>query len=154
MPFKLILRLFSLFSRTPSSQRRIQAHGLSLSVTRFYFTLYLCRAYSLDIDNASAPFVNRLGQLQKVELDELHDQLSTVRDQIDAVGGISTVAAIQEALTQAENELDSVLHQFQAGSANMISVRVLIKKNVVRDFLSATDYFMSALVPGIRNGYL
>jgi predicted YcjX-like family ATPase len=89
-----------------------------------------------------------------VELDELHDQLSTVRDQIDAVGGISTVAAIQEALTQAENELDSILHQFQAGSANMISVRVLIKKNVVRDFLSATDYFMSALVPGIRNGYL
>lgn len=58
-----------------------------------------------------------------MELDELHDQLATVRGQLDAAGGIATVAAIQEALTQAENELDSILHQFQAGSANMISVQ-------------------------------
>jgi hypothetical protein len=38
------------------------------------------------------------------------------------VGGISTVSSIQQALTQAENELDSVLHQFQQGNATMISV--------------------------------
>jgi len=57
-----------------------------------------------------------------VELDELHDQLATVRDQIETVGGISTVAAVQEALTNAENELDSILHQFQNGSPNMLSV--------------------------------
>lgn len=64
----------------------------------------------------------KVREKMKIELDELHDQLASVRDDIETVGGISTVAGIQQALTQAENELDSVLHQFQSGSANMISV--------------------------------
>jgi myosin heavy subunit len=64
----------------------------------------------------------KMREKMKMELNELHDQLAIVRDQIETVGGISTVAVIQQALTAAENELDSVLHQFQGGSATMISV--------------------------------
>ena len=58
----------------------------------------------------------------KFELDDLHDQLGAVREQIETVGGIASVASVQHALTQAENELDSVLHQFQGGTANMVNV--------------------------------